>query len=776
MKVRQIFRTIIKYPISTSLNILSLVIAFLGIMSIMLYVSYEKSFDKHHENYNQVYRLSFGNDGTISAAFSPVIRQNVSNISAITPVWSSYGLVSKTLSENKEDYYRISSLYVKNDVFDIFTHKFIFGDKTDALTKAKTVVLTKSLSDKIFGEINPVGETVTIDKEIFTCTAVIDDFPEMSSIYADCFLSYETLLQQEKSFANSWNEWSFMTFLKIDKASNYENVLKSINNIDDINGRYKEQIAEKDGENLLGLQPMSDFHYTAGSWLITTNKTTLNVLQLLVFILAIMGLVNFINLLSSQAMQRVRVFSIKRIMGARRLSVMFQIIIESVVISLFALAIALILHHFLYPLLENILNIDHLDFIGREQWYLYFVAITIIYSVVASIYPAFYITSADVAQSAKGSYKFSGKGKIIRNTLLVLQFAFTIMLIIGSIAIEKQINYWHNYDIGIQKENVIYIRTTQEIRKHHKAFAQDIIKHPNISEYCYSRFVPGNVGMGWGRNMQGKTIKLISWPVDENFLDFFNIEIIDGRSFSKKTEADDNTYILNETAVKEFGWDNPLEQKIFGFTKENDVIGVAKDIHFASLKEKVEPMLFWLRKNATSTLIIKVKEGNYTEIISHLEKTWNDFEKHSNFNYRFLDESMNNLYKKEEGIANFIEFVALWCILLSITGLFGLAIFMARQRTKEIGIRRTNGASIQEIVLMFIKDFLRWIIVASIIAIPIAYFAINQWLNTFAFRTDISWWIFAFAVFIIVIISALTVGIQAFRVARKNPVESLRYE
>ena len=499
MRVKQIFRTITKYPISTSLNILSLVIAFSGIMSIMLYVSYEKSFDKHHENYNQVYRLLFGKDGSsITAAFSPVIRQNTANISAITPVWFSSGLMSKTLIANKEDFYRISSIYAKNDVFDIFTHKFIFGDKLDALNKANTIVLTKSIAAKIFGDINPVGETVTIDKEMFTCTAVIDDFPETSSIYADCYLSYETLLQQENSFANRWNEWSFMIFLKVNKAENYEDVLKSINSIEDINERFKDQIVENNGGNLLYLQPLSEFHYSVGSWFISTNKTTLNVLQLLVFVLAIMGMVNFINLLSSQAMQRVRVFSIKRIMGATRLSVMFQIIIESVIISLFALVIALILHRFLYPFLENILQIGHLDFDGREQWYLYFIVMTIIYSVVASIYPAYYITSADVAQSAKGSFQFSGKGKIIRNTLLVLQFAFTIMLIIGSVAIEKQINYWHNYDIGIQKENVIYIRTTQEIRKHSKVFAQEIVKHPNISEYCYSRFVPGSVGMKWG--------------------------------------------------------------------------------------------------------------------------------------------------------------------------------------------------------------------------------------------------------------------------------------
>jgi putative ABC transport system permease protein len=282
--------------------------------------------------------------------------------------------------------------------------------------------------------------------------------------------------------------------------------------------------------------------------------------------------------------------------------------------------------------------------------------------------------------------------------------------------------------------------------------------------------------MNWGRTVEGQNISVFSWPVDNNFLDFFDIEIIDGRNFSKNAEADKNAYILNQTAVKEFGWDKPTEKTIFGFRKENNVIGVARDIHFASLKDDIQPMLFWLRDNGTHTLMLKVSEGNYPEVISHIEKTWNTFEKNVNFNYRFLDDSMNDLYKKEEGIAYFIEFVALWCILLSITGLLGLAIFIARQRTKEIGIRRTNGASIRGIVFMLNNYFLRWIVIASVLAIPVAYFAINEWMANFAYRTEISWWIFAFAALLTLIISMLAVSIQAYRVARKNPVEALRYE
>jgi putative ABC transport system permease protein len=453
-----------------------------------------------------------------------------------------------------------------------------------------------------------------------------------------------------------------------------------------------------------------------------------------------------------------------------------QIIIESIVISLFSLFIALVLHSLLFQTIEDVLQIDGLSFANREYWYLYFIVMAVVYGFIASIYPARYITSTEIAQSIKGVVKFSGKGKRVRNILLILQFSFTIMLIIGSIAINKQIMYWHNFNTGINTESIVYLHTTSNIKEHSDAFAKELLKDNNIIDYTYSSFVPGAVWMKWGRTIDDQNISITCWPIDERFLDFFNIEITEGRKFSENIEADKDKFIINQAAVKTFNWDKPLEKKMQGFGFDGEIIGVAKDFNFSSLKENIQPMQFWLTNERYYVIMLKISNGNITESIKHIESTWNKFEQEATFGYTFLDDKLQEQYAREEGIAYFIEFVALWSILLSITGLLGLALFVARQRTKEIGIRRANGASIKEILLMLNYDFVKWVLIAFVIAAPVAYYAVNKWLESFAYRTEISWWVFALAGLFTLFISVLAVSIQTFRVASKNPVKALRYE
>ena len=773
--MKKIYQSIIKYPVSTVLNILSMVIAFSGIITLVLYVNYENSFDKHHTNYERIYKLQIGkDDGTLPAVLTPLLTENISDISAISPTWDRSYWMSTQKNADKDQTYHLSCMFATNDFLDIFSFDYVFGTKNGALTNNQTIVLTQSYAQKLFGNINPVGKKIFLEGQEFTCTAVIKDLPETSSFNTDCFLSFETLLQQKNSFAKDWSEWSFRVFLKLNKNNDRADVLTQINNIKRVKEIYSNVgIEEEEG---LYLQPLKDLHFSKTSYYKSVNKTVLDVLILLAIILAIMGIVNFVNLLTSQAMQRAKSFAVRRVLGGSRRSSIIQIITESLFISLFSLAIALLLHRLLFPYFEDILQIKGLSFDGREIGYLYFVIFAVIYSVVASIYPAWFITSARVSEALKGLFLFSGKGKLTRNVLLVLQFSFTIMLIIASIAIEKQINFWHNFDTGFKNENVIYLQTNENIINHKQAFTKELLSHPNIIEYTYSQHIPGQVGMTWGRVVDEQYISVTCWPIDEHFLDFFDIEIVKGRKFSNNIEVDKDKFILNQSAAKVFNWDNPLEKKIEGFGFEGSIVGVAKDVNFSSLKETVQPMQFWLTNERQNVLMLKISNGNITETIKHIKKVWNKFEPDLNVDVDFLDDSMNKLYKKEEGIAYFIEFASLWSILLSLTGLLGLSIFIARQRTKEIGIRRTNGASISEIILMLNYGFVKWILIAFTIATPISYYAINKWLENFAYKTQISCWIFLLAGVITLFISVLAVSIQTFRVARKNPVKALRYE
>ena len=304
--MKKIFQSIKRYPVSTGLNMLSLIIAFSGIITLLLYISFENSFDKHHENFDNVYKIQVGKDGgSVPAVMSKVIKRDVPEIAAITPMWFNNSLFSLPNNNDKSKFYSKSMMYVTNDVFDIFTFDFILGNKENALTKPKTIVLTESLANLLFGNTNPVGKEVAVQNKTFICTGVIKDLPKTSSLQTDCLLSFETLLQQENKWVDQWSEWSFVIFAKINSSENPENIVTKLNSIEEIVEKYKEE-GESSLDDFFYLMPLKDLHFSFTGLFSYVNKTVLNVLYLLAFILAIMGIVNFINLLTSQSMQRAR--------------------------------------------------------------------------------------------------------------------------------------------------------------------------------------------------------------------------------------------------------------------------------------------------------------------------------------------------------------------------------------------------------------------------------------------------------------------------------------
>ena len=361
---------------------------------------------------------------------------------------------------------------------------------------------------------------------------------------------------------------------------------------------------------------------------------------------------------------------------------------------------------------------------------------------------------------------FSGKGKRFRNILVTTQLVFTIALIASALTIEKQLSFWNNFDIGINKENVLYLNTTLELQKSYQAFADELLSNPEITDYTFTQFLLGNVGMGWGREINGQQIQVKSWPVDDRFLDFFDIKITDGRKFHKG-ESDINNFILNEKAVQQFGWEKPLEKKF---------PGIAQNFNFSSLKQDITPMLFWRTETRKNVLMLKAKTTNYSQLRQFIVSTANKFDPESTFEVSFLDDTLEQLYSKETRMARFVEFVSLWTILLALTGLLGLIIFISRDRIKEIGIRKVNGASIIEVMQLLNKNVLIWLSIAFIIATPISYYGMSKWLENFTYKTQLNWWIFALAGFSTSVIALLTVTWQSFKAARKNPVDALHYE
>ncbi len=772
--IRQLFKTIFKYRLSSVLTLTSLVVAFLGIIVLSLYVSYEHSFDDFHTNKKDIYLMSFKIEDMGSALPVPMgelIKSEVPEIERMVIMREWWNNEFCRTDQTPKDAIRAKSLHVSENFFTMFDFPLLAGDAASVLSAPKSVVISETMAKNIFGTIDVVGKPLLAYGSELTVSGVMKDMPKNTSFYSEAIVALST---KENS---DWSEWSFSIFLQLKKGVDKAAVDKKIAAIERIDGTLK-QIAERYSpeDAAVDLLPLNQIHYGSRGYMFpSVNRTILNVLSALILVLLIMGAVNFINFSTSQAPLRAKSLSVQQILGEAKWKARLQITGEAVALSLIALGVAFVIHNLMFQRLQNLFQITGLSFKGRELFYAVFVLFAVVFGAIAAFYPSRYITSAPISQAVKGKMFFSGKGRNFRSILITIQFVFTIALIAASLTIEKQLRFWNNFDIGIDKENVLYLQTSGALRKSHQAFADELMKNTEIADYTYTQSLPGQVGMGWGREVDGKQIQMQAWPIDDRFIDFFGIKMAEGRAFMKG-EGDINNFILNEKAVQTFGWDKPMEKKFEGLGEMGDVIGVCKNFNFESLKGEIRPMVFWRTDGRKNNILIKTRGGNFTQIRQYIENTAKKFDAEGTFHAKFLDEALERQYSKETRMARFIEFVSLWTILLALTGLLGLIVFISRDRVKEIGIRKVNGASIFEVVRMLNKSVLIWLGVAFVIATPIAYYAMNRWLENFAYKTALSWWIFALAGLAALVVALLTVSWQSWRAASLNPVKALRYE
>jgi putative ABC transport system permease protein len=771
--MKQLFKTIFKYRLSSILTLVSLVVAFLGIIVLTLYVSYERSFDGFHKNKNDIYLMSFKYDmgSSLPVPMEELIRHEVPEIERSVVMREWWNNEFYRTDQTPRDAIRKKAMYASADFFTMFDFPLITGDAKTVLSVPNSVVLSETMAQNIFGTADVVGKQLLASGSELTVSGVMKDMPKNTSF--NCEAVVPLVIEENQD----WSEWSFSIFFQLKKGADKAVVEKKIAGIERISGGLDEIAESRSPEAaVVDLMPLSKIHYGSRSYMfVFINKTVLNVLSVLILVLLVMGAVNFINFSTSQAPLRAKSLSVQQILGATKGSARLQIIGEAVILSLTALGLSFIIHSLIFQRLENLFQITGLSFKGRELLYAGFVLFAILFGAIAAFYPSRYITSPPISQAVKGKMLFSGKGKNFRNVLITVQFVFTIALIAASLTIEKQLHFWNNFDIGIDKENVLYLQTSNVLRNSHQAFADELMKNTEIKNYCYSQFLPGRVGMGWGRKVDGKQIQMQAWPIDDRFIDFFGIEMQEGRAF-RQGKADVDNFILNEKAVQQFGWEKPLEKRFEGLGAEGEVTGVCKNFNFASLKGEITPMVFWRTDDRKFNILIKTRGGNFTQIRKYIEETARRFDPEGTFEVHFLDEALEQLYNKETRMARFIEFVSLWTMLLALTGLLGLIVFISRDKVKEIGIRKVNGASVFEVVRMLNKNVLVWLGIAFIIATLVAYYAMSRWLENFAYKTTLSWWIFAVAGLVSLFVALLTVSWQSLRAASRNPVEALKYE
>lgn len=494
--IKQLFKTILKYRLSSVLTLVSLVVAFLGIIVLSLYVSYERSFDDFHKNKNDIYLMQYNFDmgSALPVPMNDLIRSEVPEIerSAIMRPWWNDELYRT--DQTLKDAVVADMMQTTVDFFEMFDFPLISGDAATALSTRNSVVISETMANNIFGTADVMGKPLMSSDQELTITGVMKDLPKNTSFRKDAFVS---LISADN---NDWSEWSFSFFYQLKKGADKTAVIKKIENIERISETLK-QIAESFSPEAAAvvLMPLDQIHYGANTYMfLSVNKTVLDVLSLLIVVLLLMGAVNFINFSTSQAPLRAKSLSVQQILGESKWKARLQITGEAVVLSLIALSIAILIHNLMFQRLENLFQITGLSFKGREPFYVLFVLLSIVFGIIAAFYPSRYITSAPISQAVKGKMFFSGKGKTFRSILITVQFVFTIALIAASFTIEKQLRFWNNFDIGIDKENVLYLQTSNSLQKSHQAFADELMKNPEITDYTYTQSLPGQVGDGLG--------------------------------------------------------------------------------------------------------------------------------------------------------------------------------------------------------------------------------------------------------------------------------------
>jgi len=785
-----VFRSLFRNKLHSFINISTLAVGIAVFILISIYVKHELSYDKFHENYDRIYQVSIDNEFSTAAPIGTMLKNKLPQIEHVVRIDFFRGggksARMKDVENTDNEYISISDvIFADSTFFDVFRFKILYGDKLDALNTPKSLVLNKSTSLKIFGAENSVGKTVTFIGEgggtkcTLRITAIVEDIPENSSLNFNGVISLESfkaLKITRKDMDVDWGNWGYHTFVLRKNIASGSSMEESAGEI----WTNHEKAYYKDRKHKeLNLIALKDVPFYGN------NKLQMIQLMMVVGLLVlIIAIVNFVNLSMAKSSTRVKEIGIKKISGSKKFALIKQIIFESIIFSVLATLIALLMAELLKPFLNSILGKNLSIGYIEEPFILLLVFLgVIIIGIVSGIFPAIFLTSHSPVKYLKNEISKGKKGKFITQSLIVFQFAVSISLIIAMSLIYKQIKYLKTKDLGINPNQVIYVKPSTSILKKYDLFKQKSLEIPHVSSLALSGGKPGgklgqSLVMSCTRTINN--IQSIIWvlPVDLDFIKTMGVEIIDGRIFSPDLETDRyGAIIINESALKKFELEDPIEMEVVMFDSHNSkIVGVMKDFHPGSFHDQVEPIALWYAPGWYWDMHIRLNSTDINETLSLLKDNWDEFSPEIPFAYHFLSNKYDLMYKDEVKFGNIILGFSILAVFIACMGLFGLTILTNAQRTKEIGIRKVNGAKTFEILRMLNKNFIKWVAIAFIIACPIAWYAMNSWLENFAYKTELSWWIFALAGGIALSIALATVSWQSWRAASRNPVEALRYE
>ena len=787
-----ICKNILSNKLQSILNIAGLSVGISSFIMILLYVNHELTFDRFHKNYNNIYKLTLGNSFYTMAPFAVVLNDKLPEIEKMARIDFHMGGGKSPLLRvkkgNETETFQVNDIiYADSTFFDIFSFSVIQGDAKTSLTEPNSIVLTESTSNKIFGNSDPVGKTIEFigtnenPRLKYTVSAIIKDVPVNSSIKFNGIVSFSTLKSIKPGGVDvdeDYGNWTYDTYILKKSNSSIDQLTKKTNEIW-LNDVLKRGDIRPDSESakefISGFVPLKEVSF------FKNNKARFIYLILSVGIfIIILALINFINLSIAKASTRTKEIAIKKVHGSSRYDLIKQFIGETLVLTFISTAIALVIVYYLLPLFNEITGITFSFKLSENpEWILLLISGSILTGILAGIYPALYISSFKPVTILKNEKINGNRNKTIIQILIVFQFVISIILIISTIIIARQVRYMRTENIGFDNKHIIICQLTKNIRNKFDIFKQGLLENPDIINVATSSGIglAEKFHISFTEEINGVEKSFRAMAVDPDFIKTIGLKIIDGRDFSWDLETDKSkTVILNETAVKYFALDPAIGFELNINNTKALVIGVIKDYHNESFQNKISPQVLWYVPGWNSSLSIRISSNNISETVQYIKNQWNELSPDIPFEFQFLDEKYDALYREEDKFNLLIGYFSIIAILIACLGLFGLASFSTERRNKEIGIRKINGAKISEILVMLNRDFVIRVSIAFIIGVPIAWYAMHKWLQSFAYKTEVKWWIFALAGFISLSIALLTVSWQSWRAANRNPIDALKYE
>ncbi|MEM6644948.1 MAG: ABC transporter permease [Bacteroidota bacterium] len=776
-------RNLRRKPGYSVINVLGLAVGVACCLLLLLYVRDELSYDRHHEHADSIYRINMhvpglgGDVGVTPTIVAPLMQREFAEVQVATRLNVSGGVIraGEVVLDDNAFYFADSTF------FDVFTHVFIHGDPATALSRPQTVVITASMARRYFGEANPMGQTLVHNNDVsFEVTGVIEDLPSQSHYQFDALASFTS--RPRWSSTETWSSANFFTFIRLRDGSTTtaleDKLVTYLTALRDAGEEYRD----------LRLQPLTDIHLrsdVAYDLDATGDRSTVYALSTIALLVLLIACINYMNLATARSAQRAKEVGVRKALGAFRRQLVGQFFSESALLTLAGLLLAIGL---------VVVGLSGFNAISGKALTAQslltpsvmglIAGIFVLVSVVAGGYPALYLSRFQPVRVLRGQTTRGQGNTWLRQGLVVLQFGISAVLLVGMLVVMNQLRFMSDQNLGFDSEHLAALPINDPtLSRQHDAMAQALRQHPGIVSTTAVNAVPGR--LGWTSELYSparmdEAFLTKGLPADVGVIDGLGLELLAGRSFPPNPPAPDSgafQYIINEQALAQFGWtpEDAIGQPVaMGNDRLGSIVGVVKDFHFSSLHEPIEPLSIWYEPSQAQYVVVRLAAGNPTEAMSHMENVWQQFAPHRPFSYELLNDVYDQLYRNEERLGQIVTLFASLALLVACLGLFGLASFTTEQRTREIGIRKVLGASVPGLVGLLSKDYLRLVTLAFVLAAPLAWVGVGQWLGTFAYRVPVGAGLFILAGGLAVVVALTAVGYQSVRAATSDPVRSLR--